>query len=203
MSMGGVAQPATATPSARASTACFMGPPSARDHVTTFLYHLSAVDLAATYRKTEKGKQEVTARALGLEPQVRRLLIMIDGQRDSAELSLYVRAGEFEGTLERLVSEGLVEPAGEPASDHIAREAVANDPAELAAIQTRATAEIRQKISGRMADLLVQEIDSCTTPLELREKLRTLEDSLKKLLGEEEGVTLARRLGMELTRLVP
>jgi len=46
------------------------------------------VERTAIYRKTEKGKQEVAGRAFGLEKQVQRLLILIDGQKDAAELSV-------------------------------------------------------------------------------------------------------------------
>jgi hypothetical protein len=49
--------------------------------------------------------------------------------------------------------------------------------------------------------MLVQEINACPTPLAMREKLRTLEESLTRLLGPEEGVALARKVGGELTRL--
>jgi hypothetical protein len=54
-----------------------------------------------------------------------------------------------------------------------------------------------------MADLLVGEIEACASALALREKLRTLEESLTRLLGPEEGVAFARRVGVELTRLAP
>jgi hypothetical protein len=164
------------------------------------------VDLAATYRKTDKGKQEVDGHASGLDPHARRLLIMIDGQRDSTELSVYVRAGEFETTLERLLGEGFIEAAGEPGPDHVARAPAANDPAVFAGIKIQATTEIRTGVRGRLAPLaevMVDEINACQTPLEMREKLRTLEESLAKLLGPAEGVALARRIGAELTRLEP
>ena len=73
----------------------------------------------AIYRKTDKGKREVAGRALGLESHLRRLLIMIDGQRDAAELSVYVRAGELEGALARLVAQGFVETVGEIGRAHV------------------------------------------------------------------------------------
>jgi hypothetical protein len=50
---------------------------------------------------------------------------------------------------------------------------------------------------------MVEEINACPDPLALREKLRTLEESLVRLLGQEEGVALARSIGAELTRLAP
>ena len=161
------------------------------------------MDLAAIYRKTDKGRQEVAQQSSGLEGQARRLLIMIDGQRDSAALSVYVRAGEFERTLERLLAEGFVEASGEAGPERVVRASAADDPAVLAAVQTRAATEIRGRISGQVADELVEEINACTNPLELRDKLRTLEATLTRLLGAEEGAALARAIGAELTRLEP
>jgi hypothetical protein len=159
------------------------------------------------YRKTDKGKQEVADRTFGVESQVRRLLVMIDGQRDAAELSVYVRAGELESTLARLVAEGFVETVGdEPVVSRVAQAPAANDPVVFAGIKIRAMTEIRARIRGRlgpMADLLVAEINSCSSALELRAKLRKLEDTLVQLMGQADGVELARRIGSELTRLAP
>ena len=161
----------------------------------------------AIYRKTDKGKQEVAGRAFGLESHLRRLLIMIDGQRDAAELSVYVRAGELESALARLAAQGFVETVGD---DRVVSRAAlapaANDPVVFAGIKIRAMTEIRARIRGRlgpMADLLVAEINSCSSALELREKLRKLEGTLVQLMGQADGVELARRIGSELTRLAP
>jgi len=166
------------------------------------------VEDPAIYRKTDKGKQEVADRALGLESHLRRLLIMIDGQRDAVELSVYVRAGELESTLARLVAEGFVETVGDrdTGPSRIAQAPAANDPVVFAGIKIRAMTEIRARIRGRLgpvSELLVAEINNCSTPLALREKLRKLENTLVQLMGEQEGVALARRIGSELTRLAP
>jgi hypothetical protein len=156
------------------------------------------------YRKTDKGRQEVAGREFGLEGRARRLLIMIDGQRDAVELSVYVRAGELEGTLARLVAEGFVEAVrpGDVDPGRVARAPAANDPVVFAGIKIRAMTEIRGRL-GSVSDPLVAEINRCSTPLELREKFRNLEDTLVRLLGRAEGVALARRFGSELTLLVP
>jgi hypothetical protein len=150
----------------------------------------------------------VAERAFGLDGQLRRLLIMIDGLRGAEELSVYVRAGELEGSLGKLLAEGYVEAlgAGEAVPEHVARAPAANDPVVFAGIKIRAMTEIRSRMRGRLASLaemLVAEINACPDPLALREKLRTLEESLTRLLGPEEGVALARSIGAELTRLVP
>jgi len=165
------------------------------------------VEDPAIYRKTDKGKQEIANHAFGLDIHLRRLLIMIDGQRDAVELSVYVRAGELEGALARLVAEGFVETVvGDRVVSRVALAPAANDPVVFAGIKIRAMTEIRARIRGRlgpMADLLVAEINACSTALELRAKLRKLEDTLTQLMGQVDGAELARRIGSELTRLVP
>jgi hypothetical protein len=167
-----------------------------------------AVDDGTIFRKTDKGKREVADRTFGLNPQLRRLLIMIDGMRDIAELSVYVRAGELGSALARLVTEGFAEEVAgaDVAPGRVGRAPAANDPVVFAGIKIRAMTEIRARIRGRlgpMADMLVEEINVCSSALELREKLRKLENSLSQLMGPVDGVELARRIGHELTRLVP
>lgn len=156
------------------------------------------------YRKTDKGTQEVSDRAFGLGNQVRRLLIMVDGNRGVAELSVYVRPGELKSTLTRLVAEGFIEmvSAGDPTPGRFTYAPAANDPVVFAGIKVRAMADIRGRL-GPVSNLLVTEINSCSSPLELREKLRNLENALVHLLGPAEGAALARRIGSELTRLIP
>jgi hypothetical protein len=166
------------------------------------------VDSTAIYRKTAKGQREVDERASGLEKHVRRLLILIDGQRSTAELSVYIRAGEFESTLGRLLGEGFVEAAGpgDFGPGGVPRTPAADDPVVFAGIKIRAIGEIRSQMRGRfapMADLMIADINACRTALALREKLRGFEEALVRLVGEEEGVALARRIGGELTRLTP
>lgn len=157
-----------------------------------------------TYRKTDKGTQEVADRAFGLERHVRRLLITIDGNKDVAELSVYVRPGELKSTLTRLLAEGFIEMvgAGDRIPGRVTYAPAANDPVVFAEIKARATADILGRL-GPVSNLLVTEIKSCSSPLELREKLRNLENALVHLLGPAEGVALARRVGSELTRLIP
>ena len=152
------------------------------------------------YQKTDKGKREIAERAFGLESHARRLLVMIDGQRDAVELSVYVRAGELESTLALLVTEGFVEAAGEAGG--AVRAPAANDPVVFAEIKIRAMTELRSKL-GSTADRLNSEINNCHTPLALRGKLRSLEKLLVHLMGPVEGVSFARRVGAELTQLMP
>lgn len=63
------------------------------------------------YRKTEAGRDEIRDRARKLPPQLRTVLLMVDGQRSLAELR-QVAAGVKapDDALERLLAEGLIEP---------------------------------------------------------------------------------------------
>ena len=159
----------------------------------------------AIYRKTEKGRREVADHSLGLDSHLRRLLIMIDGQRGVAELSVYVRAGDLESAFARLLDEGFVEVV-DADPGRVAYVPAANDPVVFAGIKIRAMTEIRSRVRGRLGpigEMVVAEINDCHTPLALREKLRTLEKSLAQLAGAAQAVELARSIGSELTRLMP
>ena len=162
------------------------------------------MERSAIYRRTGKGRKALEDRTSGLEKHERRLLTLVDGQRSAAELSVTIRASEFERTLERLIAERWIErvEAGAADSARLARAPLANDPVIFAAIKVRAMTEIQGWL-GPAADLLVSEINRCTTPLGLRENLRSLETALVALMGEEEGIALARRIGSELTKLMP
>lgn len=156
------------------------------------------------YRKTDKGIAEIDRRAHGLALKLRRALILIDGNKDIAELSVLMRPGEAEETVGQLAAEGFVEPVAAYELDphRIAYVPAANDPAMFAETKARAVSEINYRI-GPVAMLLVNEIDSCSNALELRHKLRSIENVLVNFLGQGPGEELARAIGSELTRLVP
>ena len=162
------------------------------------------MDEAKIYRKTATGAQEVAERTHGLAKHLRRLLIMIDGSRDMAELSSFARAGEVEPTIAQLEARGFIEMVGadDVKSGRVAFAPAANDPAVFAVIKRNAMVEIRKRL-GPVSSLLINEIESCTGPLELRQKLRNIENALIQVLGAAEGAELARRIGSNLTRLVP
>lgn len=156
------------------------------------------------FRKTGKGMLEVAERAHGLDKRLRRVLIMVDGNKPVAELSAFTRPGETEDTLLQLAEQGFIEPLGanEQSTDRVAYVPAANDPAVFALIKHHATAEISARL-GSLGNLLIREIDGCADPLSLRLKLRNIENVLVHVLGREEGTQLARNIGGELTRLVP
>ena len=156
------------------------------------------------YRKTDKGTAEIERRAHGLGMKLRRALIVIDGNKDIAELSVLMRPGEAEETCEQLAAEGFIEivPAYELDPARIAYVPAANDLQVLAEVKQRAINEINHRI-GPVATLLMNEIDGCSSAHELRLKLRNIENVLVNFLGQASGEELARAIGSELTRLVP
>jgi len=65
------------------------------------------------YRKTERGGAEVGERKLKLNPRVRTMLILVDGELD--ESALVERASQIgapEDFLQQLLAAGLIEARG-------------------------------------------------------------------------------------------
>lgn len=72
------------------------------------------------YCKTARGHQEISERSAGLGLRARRLLILIDGQRDSEELSRLAGDTQVEDTLRTLADGGFIEAGTEPAAATVA-----------------------------------------------------------------------------------
>lgn len=72
------------------------------------------------YCKTARGHQEISERSAGLGLRARRLLILIDGQRDSEELSRLAGDTQVEDTLRTLADGGFIEAGAEPAAATVA-----------------------------------------------------------------------------------
>ncbi|MCB2042985.1 MAG: hypothetical protein KDH48_20595, partial [Rhodoferax sp.] len=66
------------------------------------------MELGTRLAKTEAGRQEINHRSGRLSTVERRLLILVDGHKTINELGAFVRVGELEPALERLVGLGLV-----------------------------------------------------------------------------------------------
>jgi len=116
---------------------------------------------------------------------------------DVTELSVYVRASELESAFARLVTEGFVELVdGARVAGHVGLTPAAKRPGGLRGIKIRAMTEIRTLLRGRlapMADLLVAEINGCSTARAARQapQARGRADP-----GHgPDGVELARRIG--------
>lgn len=70
--------------------------------------------MAVIFAKTERGHAEITSRAGGLSPRVRRVLIFVDGKRTVAELRDMLQYDDLQHTLGLLEEEGYIEMAGVP-----------------------------------------------------------------------------------------
>lgn len=70
----------------------------------------------ATYLKTPHGLEEMASHAHGLGLRARRLLILIDGRRDTAALAGMTGDAKFEESLAQLVAGGFIAVAGPEAS---------------------------------------------------------------------------------------
>lgn len=68
--------------------------------------------MGVVFRKTPKGQEEIQHRQGGLNPRIRRLLILVDGQRSVAELRAMVVMDDLTHALGQLEEEGLIEVAG-------------------------------------------------------------------------------------------
>jgi hypothetical protein len=156
------------------------------------------------YRKTAKGVDELQTHAHGLEQRFRRPLFIVDGVKDVAQLSVIMRPGEAEVALARLVDGGYIEALrDDEIPENIVRYvARADDPAYFAQAKIAMQADFAERL-GAFAEMVVAEVESCNTALELRLKLRDIEDVLVAAIGHDEGINLAREIGHELTRLVP
>ena len=90
------------------------------------------IDDSVVFRKTIKGTQEVAERTFGLDRSLRRLLIVVDGIKDVAELSAFVRSSEVDASIAQLEAKGFIERlgAGEEATGRVAYAPAANDPAD-------------------------------------------------------------------------
>lgn len=63
---------------------------------------------ASVFAKTPDGQAEIHSRALKLPPLVRRLLVLVDGKRNGAELAPFAGGKELSAMLSELLDKGLI-----------------------------------------------------------------------------------------------
>lgn len=146
------------------------------------------------YQKTAKGMEEVAKRSAQLSMVARRLLIMIDGKKDVAALSQFVKEGEFEGVIQELESGEFIEaadvsaapstpaPAPAPSSSYSAAGSITNE--NFVTVQKRAVREIFS-ILGPDGDRLAIKIEACRRPEDLQATLVKAEEAISALIGRE------------------
>ena len=65
--------------------------------------------MGVVFAKTRKGQDEITTKAGGLSPRVRRVVIFADGKRSVEELRAMVQSDDLQHTLGMLEEEGYIE----------------------------------------------------------------------------------------------
>jgi len=68
--------------------------------------------MGVIFAKTEKGQAELTQKSGELTPRQRRVLIMVDGKRDVAELRDMLQSDDLQHTLGLLEESGFIEVSG-------------------------------------------------------------------------------------------
>ena len=64
----------------------------------------------ATFSKTETGQLEIQKRSLGLSPLLRRILVLVDGQRTGKDLAAFVSPpDDIASVMSQLVDQGCVQ----------------------------------------------------------------------------------------------
>jgi len=143
------------------------------------------------FAKTNVGVSEIQTRALGLNPLLRRLLVLIDGKRSCAELGGFVSGHDLQALLDELLSNGCIEEVESVKSAKVVAPvapAIAADPnkqfierelAKLPASESRTPKDLRMArdfmmntvntMFGQYTRLtLVQAIHACQSTDELR-----------------------------------
>ena len=64
--------------------------------------------MGVVFAKTPKGHEEITSKAGGLTPRVRRVLIFVDGKRTVDELRGMLQSDDLQHTLGMLEEEGYI-----------------------------------------------------------------------------------------------
>ncbi len=137
------------------------------------------------YRKTEAGQREVGDKGLGLPPRMRSLLILVDGQKDRAQLRSMLGTGT-DDALAQLLSKGLIaELPGSPPSNSAPRQrARAAAPAAPASTEDRAREAVRV-----ITDLLGPDGDRLALLLERAKSLEDLQAALEKVADVLDATT--------------
>ncbi len=143
------------------------------------------------FAKTTVGVSEIQTRALGLNPLLRRLLVLIDGKRNCVELGGLVSGHDLQALLDELLSKGCiaevesvksvkaVAPAAPVAAADPNKQFIERELAALPAPESRTPKDLRMArdfmmntvntMFGQYTRLtLVQAIHACQSTAELR-----------------------------------
>jgi hypothetical protein len=170
------------------------------------------IPFSTVFYVTHEGLAEIRSGMLSLPSQAQRALLMIDGLRNAADLSLRLRGGEAEKILHgledrkfiaRIVDADNTRNDIETAGDMNPAKQLSAE--RLNAIKLKITSDLRKRL-GKPADAVLgdvlETIDSCDSALELRSALRKAGDVLIVELGEEGVIDHLRAVGKNVMELI-
>lgn len=166
------------------------------------------------YFKTEAGMAEVKVRTLGLRAELRRLLILVDGNAPLSRLAVFVRGSEIDYLIAELELQGLVTtsvgapvafaesivllptaawratnaaPPAPPATPAAATYAnLEPTTAQMLAVRRTAVSTLHDLL-GPDADALAVKIERCKDAQELRVAITDIRQTLDRQLGTDVG----------------
>jgi hypothetical protein len=158
-------------------------------------YHRSAIVVDdVVFRKSVAGHNEVEHRHTFLRPELRRLLILIDGHSAIDEFAPLFRRGDLPRLFDELLALGLVESVStaplfkrSSLNDVLAR-TDSLTPAQFEAAR-RAALHATSELLGRLARPYCDRIVACTDSAQFREVLDDVSAKLSQLMGSD-AVTL-------------
>lgn len=164
------------------------------------------VNKQAIYHKTVKGAEAISNRQSGLAPRLRSLLIMVDGKRSHAELTVIATALGDPERLAELESEGLMEPTVTeektmPAAlEPLVSEAVPNQARAANLAQARLfSSHLLEHLLGPMAEPLCIEIEETR---DLADFVSVIKRA-REIVREAKGSTEAERFVAQIEAQMP
>jgi hypothetical protein len=167
------------------------------------------IPFSTVFYVTHEGLAEIRSGMPSLPSQAKRALLMIDGFRNAADLSLRLRGGEAEKILHGLEDRKFIARIGgigndtEIAGDTNPTKQLSAE--RLRAIKLKITSDLRKRL-GKPADSVLGDvlgtIDNCNSALELRSALRKAGDVLIVELGEEGVIGHLRAVGKNVMELI-
>lgn len=155
------------------------------------------VNKQAIYQKTLKGSEAIANRQSGLAPKLRSLLIMVDGKRTHAELTVMAAALGDPQRLSELEAEGLVEPAFavdrtlpaalEPAAQHVDAEVEAPQRAVNLAQAQRFSSHLLEHTLGPMAEPLCIKIEKADNLADFVAAIKRAREIVREIKGNAEA----------------
>jgi hypothetical protein len=165
------------------------------------------IAFSTVFYVTHEGLAEIRSGMPSLAIQTRRALLMVDGYRTAADLSLRLRGGEAERILRDLEARKLIGRMSGVGSERpdLTKQEKKLSAARLEEIKQVIVRDLRERL-GRPADFVLNDvlvtISSCENALELRAALRNAGDVLVIELGEVGVIGHVRAIGKNVMELI-